>query len=354
MKLFSHLRFGRVTLLVLLGGGFVSFTRADLKYTAVDLGSVVSGADAIDINNPGDVVINAGGHTYLYKGGTAYQIPENFGLTHLSGVALNDHDQIIGTGTTAGGLKETFQYDFGTSTGSITNYIPQDDFDQLLSINNLGMTSVGQYTGTQYIHQVFDASGHNILPASLNAYGLNNAGDVWVDEQYTYNLITGETSNSDGGIMNSGVFGDNGWWAHSTPSSLVRGKLGNNPVPAQDLGTVFPELFSYDINGNGDVVGSIWKYPELYPYHAFLANDGGIVDLNDVAPLLAGNFYAQGERINDAGEIIGFLGSQDQVDSGAFLLIPIGTPVPEASTMAWAASGLALLGAIAWRRRRVV
>jgi hypothetical protein len=90
----------------------------------------------------------------------------------------------------------------------------------------------------------------------------------------------------------------------------------------------------------------------MYAYRAFLANGDGIIDLNGVAPLIAGNFYAGGERINDAGEIIGFLGNQYQVDSGAFLLIPIGTPVPEASSLAWAAAGLALLSALAWRRRR--
>jgi hypothetical protein len=168
-----------------------------------------------------------------------------------------------------------------------------------------------------------------------------------------YNLVTKETSDSQPLFATDGaVFGDNGWVAATSPSVLFRAKLGENPVPSTELGSVFPELFASDINGNGDVVGSIWKFPEMYAYRAFLANGDGIIDLNGVAPLIAGNFYAGGERINDAGEIIGFLGNQYQVDSGAFLLIPIGTPVPEASSLAWAAAGLALLSALAWRRRR--
>jgi len=341
----------RTLLLAAVSACLALSARADIKYSLVNLSAIVPGASAIDINNAGDVLLSGNDKTYLYKGGVAYQIPTDFGLTALSGVSLNDHDQIVGMGTTVGGLRETYSYDFGTSTGAVTNLIPQNSNDQLLSLNNLGMTAVGAYTGTQYITHVFDSSGHSILPLGLGGNGLNNAGDLWVNESYTYNLITGQTSEAESGYSDGAVFGDNGWFAATSPSVLARGKLGDNEVPVTTLGTVSSVLYASDINGNGVVVGSIWKFPELYPYRAFTADQNGIVDLNDVAPLFAGNYYAQARAINDAGEIIGYFGNQDVIASGDFLLIPIGSPVPEASSAAWALGGLLIVGALAWRRR---
>jgi probable HAF family extracellular repeat protein len=107
----------------------------------------------------------------------------------------------------------------------------------------------------------------------------------------------------------------------------------------RDLGTLGGGFsFGYAINDSGQVVGWTSVAENPYQHHAFVTGpDGvGMTDLNSLVHLLDGWVLIEARGINNAGQVIA-------LGTVAF--------IPEPESYALLLAGLALIGAVAWRKK---
>jgi probable HAF family extracellular repeat protein len=81
------------------------------------------------------------------------------------------------------------------------------------------------------------------------------------------------------------------------------------------------ESSAFGINGAGQVVG--WS-GTVNNDHAFLYQDGNMIDLNSLIPPDSGWVFAIAQDINDKGQLVGW-GYKTNVGKRAFLLTPVST-----------------------------
>lgn len=131
-------------------------------------------------------------------------------------------------------------------------------------------------------------------------------------------------SNSSGQLVGSSIPS-----AYPGPTNNSRALLIQNRT-AIDLGSLGGSLnVAYAINSKGQVVGSSQvNLSNLTTAHAFLYQQGTMVDLNALIPPLPGVTLFDGRFINDQGQIIAEGGSSNGAVHG-YLLTSIPAQVPE-------------------------
>jgi probable HAF family extracellular repeat protein len=286
-------------------------------------GGTVFGSDATSsypsyasgINSTGQVVGTSGTssgavfplagntcHAFLFNSGAISDLG-NLGGSVTAATGINANGSVVGFGTGADGVEHAFLYN-GT-------------------MNNLGSLGLASTHGFLYNEGGLTDLGVLSGFASSTAAAINASGQA-----------VGTCTDSTGWVMH-GFLCKNG---AMTDLGTLPGCAGS-----QALG----------INANGQVVGctlTIQTTPPisyLAPASAFLYSAGAMVDLNSLIDPASGWTLTSATAINDSGWIVGN-GTNSLGQSHAFLL----TPIPEPSTAALAASGLAAVLLAAWRRRK--
>ena len=144
-----------------------------------------------------------------------------------------------------------------------------------------------------------------------------------------------------------------------TGSSTIAGEfdyhafLWDPATGMKNLGTLGGGVsYGHGINASGQVTGV--SNTSGGPFHAFLWDGSGMLDLNDLIAPGAGWTLFEGNGINDAGQITGsgrIGGEEGQVH--AYLLMPVTVAeVPEPGTLALTGAGAIGLGLLRRRKGR--
>ncbi len=333
---------------------------AVMPYEVTDLGTLGgSESHAWGINASGQVV----GHSHTASGNLHAFLWQNsvmqdlgtFGGSYSSAHDINASGQVAGSAHSADGDLHAFLWlptpDYGLPAGMNLLSTFGGKQSGASAINALGQVvgSVDDGGGFQYGHAFLWENGvirdlPNLGGTRTDASGINNSGQVVGAsriESGDWHAFLWE----DGGEMRDlGTLGHPWSWAYEiNASGQAVGWVGTSVVSGnhaflwqdgvmQDLG--LGEAFG--INAPGQVVG--WK-----DGHAFLWEDDGAFDLNDLIPSGSGWVLDTACGINDLGQIVGW-GYHDGQTRG-FLL----TPIPEPATL-----GLVSLGALGLLMRRRV
>ena len=269
--------------------------------TMTDLGTL-GGADsyAYGMNNNGQVVGaseyngSVSRHAFLYSGGTMTDLGTFGGAVSFAN-AINDSGQVVGTATASDGTGYAFLYTDGMMS-NLGSFAPH-------AINNNG-----QIVGYNGVNAVLYSGGTITDLGSLGgqgsfAYGINNYGQV-------------------AGASPTGT-GSGGAFLYSSGTMLSLGTVNSS----------LPLSIAFGLNDNGQIVGEAYNNG-IGTYHAFVYENGQMLDLNNLIPAGSGLTLTDAQAINDYGQIVanGNYGGENQ----AFLL----TPVPEPATGALLAASL--------------
>lgn len=302
---------------------------ADPLYTVTP----VAGADssAFDLNKLGQVVgsMSAGGkyHAFVSNGGLPTDLG-TLGGSSSSAVSINDHGQIVGDSYVSG---DAYYHGFIVDGGGSLSALPGPDYLRASAINNAGTVagemSVSTPDGDQIHAFTYAGGGYTDLGTlpigdGSRALGMNNKGDV-----------VGAANNTIGGAPN---FPEDPFLYHD-------GKM-------IDLGTLDPNGIwsgANAINDHGQIVGYAGLGPdplnpaEIYPQTAFLYQKGVLTKLGGLAP----HWNSAAADINNLGQIVGFANLSEGV-SHAFLyengkMIDLNTLIDPAS--GWTIEGAAAI-----------
>ncbi len=286
------------------------------------------GAEGLAINNRGEVAGRIGTTGFLYYDGAAQLINTDGARAWATGI--NDTRRVSGTVRQFEGAAETraFVYvDGGLAT--ILAFNGYQDFGN--AINN-----AGQVTGFASLPGPGDFSD----PART-AYIYDFLGTV-------RSLGTLGGAVSEGNDINDG--GQVAGWSRTGVAGEERPFLFTDGAGMVDLGSLGGSSGrAFGLNNAGAVVGmSDVSSGAGLDYHAFLYDNGAMVDLNALIDPASGWRLVSATDINDQLQILGRACLGDSVDCRAVLLDRI-PPVPEPGAWAMLIAGLVVL---AWRKRR--
>ena len=253
-------------------------------------------SQGIAINNAGQVVGN------LHRQGDGYYTPFLWdslnGMRvigdHATPFAINDAGQVVGQATALSNDYCAFLWD-ETNGMQDLGTLSDNSYSGAYSINNLG-----QVVGYSFIYDVFDDQAwiwdnvngmREIGGGAMEGYDINNHGQV-----------VGRMRTSTGD-------------AHAFLWDAVNG--------IQDLGTLHDWEYSdaQGINDFGQIVGFSESTPATLTHnHAFLYDDGRMIDLNQLLPPDSGWVLRMAMDINNKGYIVGTGEFNGKIH--AFLLIP--------------------------------
>lgn len=211
------------------------------------------------------------------------------------GVAMriNDAGQVIGYSTAAspGPYHATLW-----ESGQVTDLGTLGYSGPLAYSQGLGLSNTGHYSGFAY--RVLGGPEHGLTYLA----GTRGPEDVTP----TGNFSLAQWHN----VNDSGVFG--GYVGGSFTSGAMRAATYTPGVGFELLPLVsgLPESYGYDINNNGDMVGTVFQLnpvPEPNVFHAFFFSGGVTVDLNDVTTGLPG-LMTEARDISNTGYIVGSAG----------------------------------------------
>ena len=225
---------------------------------------------------------------------------------------------------------------------------------------NLSLNNSGQLAGTYYGPTLSFATGANgsnpqalgMLDQSYDSWvhSINDNGQLLVNgvpagSSASRTFVTG--ANATGIAFEVGSFGYQSWATGLNNSAQLFGGYrisaggeerafitGANGTGFTDIGSLGGPTFANAISNTGLVVGTSGGTPFVYGYKG-----NGMQDLNQLIALAPGEFFTEAPDINDRGQIIA------ESNLGKMYLL---SPVPEPTTYAMFAGGLALL---VWRAR---
>ncbi|HWY30473.1 MAG TPA: hypothetical protein VNX46_06960 [Candidatus Acidoferrum sp.] len=261
-----------------------------------DLGNLGLFSSGSALNSLGHVAGSVGSHPFLFRNGllTDLGIPAGDNTGTANGV--NDFDQVVGqltSGTRRTAVSRAFVWqagafrDLGSLGGksAVANAI-----NNSAQIVGWSATSSGQ--SHAYIWQNGVMTDLGVLPGgfSSSAAAINNAGQV------------------------AGNSGTTNGFAHAVV--FENGTIADLGVPPG-----FTSSTANAINDNGAVVGAAAAGSYRGVQHAFIAQNGGLTDLNRLIPGNSGSWVLQtANGINDGGIIVG-TGTTNKIQH-AFLLTP--------------------------------
>lgn len=248
--------------------------------TISDLGTLGgSYSTAVAINDAGQIV----GHSelldnptleaFIYQGGTMTAIGD-LGGAYSTAMAVNQSGNVTGSSLTTSGQLHGFLYQSGTmiDLGSLGG-----GFSVANALNNVGIvvgdsaTAAGETHGFVYSAGVMTDVG-TLGGASSSAYGINNVGQV----------IGTSTTAGDAEMLG---------FIYSAGTMTNLGTLGGGYSAARA------------INDGGQVVGDADTAASVT--HAFLWQNGNMIDLNTLLPAGTGWELTSAHFINNASRIVG-------------------------------------------------
>ena len=377
----------------------VASVSAEVRYTVTDLGTLngvsstlrrgMSAGQVVGYSrNPGTPIGQpATVYAFLYSGGTMADLG-NLGGSISDAYGVNASGAAIGYSTTVTGATLAFLAQNGGMNDLGTLDRPPSAWSKAYGINDGGAV-VGCASDASGNTAAFLYHNGTMTPLGIpsgytqsEAYGIDSAGEV-VGNAYTgdgsttrpHSLFDNGTTSDLGALP-----GPNGHYCRSRATAIhaagivvgassvwsLQVVIGGNPEDvwtetehawlwsdgtATDLGTPSGCLWkcANAVNAAGEVVG-VANTANGEPFvgigRAFLYKDGAITDLNTLIDPASGWSLYNAAAINDSGLIVGY-GRNANLKTHAFLL----TPLPEPSTAALTASGLAAALLAVWRRR---
>jgi len=300
------------------------------------------------INNKGQVLFNnttglaGNGISVLsLSSGTTTSVPTLVAPPYQSwGVAINDQGQVAGYSVLYDQSKNLYQpQSFVTSNGTVTSLgnLPGGRWNEATAMNNQG-----QVVG----YVAFGANSGSLAPTTTHAYLYSNGS------MKDLGTLGGSNSQASG-INDAGQIVGNSTNAQGALQAFLYQKGS-----MQDLGTLGGvNSQAMAINNAGQIVGMantsqpgkwLWFNDETTTQsqiaHAFLYQNGQMIDLNSVIPAGLGWTLISANLINNLGQIVGLGLAADGTDH-YFLLTPSNLPqppdpnsiasVPEPSTLAF-------------------
>jgi probable HAF family extracellular repeat protein len=335
----------------------------NVAYTIVDLGTLDDGSNsyAYGLNDNGQVVGKSFGlgasHAFLYDGTTMHNLGvlygENIGVQNTGASGINNGNQIVGWSPTAGFNLHAFLYDgsgmhdLGTLGGTSSVAESINDNGHIVGSSEIasGRWHAFSYDGS-IMHDLGTLGGIESKAHSINENGLivgqskttTNLGRAFLYIDSTmHNLGTlGGAESSALDINSSGQIV--GW---SNPAGATNSRaFFYDGSEMNDIGSLGGySSVAKAINNSGQVVG--WSHivvdyeqdPFVIDEHAFLYDNGSIIDLNNLIPIHSGWILQEACDINNSGQIVGY-GTIDGQEH-AFMM----TPVPEPATVVLLAVG---------------
>jgi probable HAF family extracellular repeat protein len=271
--------------------------------TMKDLGTLdgYSDSQAYKINNARQVVgsaytgdLSSSSRALLWDKGDKGSVQDlgSLGGSHSEALGINNRGQVVGISSLSG---NTFPYRaFLWNQGKMQNLgtLDNSDFSSAMSINDRRQV-VGQAGDCAFLWEK-DTMKPISTDCSFFASDINNRGQAV------------------GGSLKEAAL-----W---TISNGMRKNLGTIGAPYTYLSS------AYGINNRGRVVGGTYQEGSrigFNPYHAFIAVNNTIQDLNSLLPANSGWELTEARDINNYGQIVGY--GQHKGQTRAFLLTPTWT-----------------------------
>jgi probable HAF family extracellular repeat protein len=343
---------------------------ADPRYTV----TAVAGADSVasDLNSLGQVVgtmASAGAyHAFLYSGGLTDI--GTLGGQYSNATAINDDGVVVGNAQ----INSDFSYHGFTYIGGVLQALPGAADTQANGINNagtiVGQRVVGTADGDQthayaYAGGTYTDLGTLPIGDASRALAVNGHGDVvgaaanmingapnFPEDPFLYRNGTMTSLGNFGGIFSAATsINDHG---QIVGYSGIPGSIGPDIYPRNaflyengvlhNLGGFGANVSSSaaDINNLGQIVGA--GSVASGDAHAFLYENGELLDLNALIDPAGGWVIRDAAAINDLQQIAATACKDAACYAVRLDLVPA---VPEPSTCAMLAAGLAL----GWGRR---
>jgi len=339
---------------IILLATFSSIVSAGTIYSITGLGSL-GGASAVGykINNSGTVA------------GWAQTASSDRHAFVATGVGVQDLSPLFGSDTFANGINASgvivgTSYVNGQAHGTIWNGAGSTDLGAgifVTGINDAGVVVGGNSHAFSFANGAYRDLGVLQAGGWSSASGINQNGAVVGDagvgsgfRGFIWTAGTGMQPIGDLGGGTSHATGINNSGAVVGSASLANGyehaflAMGG---ALTDLGTLGGgSSFAYSINNGGSVVGYSWLASGQNT-HAFIYQNGFMLDLNSLLPSGSGWELTEAYGINDAGQVTGSGLFNGQVS--AFRLDPdhgaiqSSSAVPDPGTTSLVSIGLGLL-----------